>query len=363
MEITKEIVTYQQVLDGYLLEKDDYKLGAYTLEPAIKKTFLENPNLEDMSKCMIFFDRVDGIIGGRQMFFPTKVKIGEKIVSAQSGSSLLTVPEFRKYAIGMDMINYPIRDKEYPLIIYAGIATMAKPIYKALRFNLFEFPSYWQPRNAKVILQHFGICKKLIPILSCISNAILKPSIKIINALARLNSGRFQVQKMNKVPAWVNDIIEKDSHKYAEFHDSRWMQWTLDNNFFAKEYDSQSFYAISKDGNNLGFFMINERQLAFEERNIDRVIFGSVFEWGSIDEDILSEEQIYQIAFTYFSKNVDIAIAASNNRTISSKMRNMLAFKHGNASFIVKDLTKSYKDISDINNWRVRLGYCDCPFY
>lgn len=363
MEIIKEIVTYQQVIEGYTLDGDNFDIGAYTLKPPIKKVFLENPNLKDTSKCMIFFDRIDGLICGRQMFFPTKVKVGEKIVEAQSGSSLQTVEEYRQYAVGMDMINYPIKTKEYPIIIYGGISTMIKPIYKALRFHLFEIPSYWQPRNSQFLLQYIGIKGLLLKILTACCNLILKPIIGIINSRIKYKYKRYNVNKLDVVPQWVDDIIFKDSHKYAEVHDRNWMQWTLDNNFFSKEYESQSFYEITEKGQKLGFFMINERNSNQAEHNIDSVIFGSVYEWGSFNEKILPEEVIHQIAFTKFSKHVDIAISASNNNSFSKVMRNMFAFKHGNASVVVKDLSKAYKDIGDIDNWRLRMGYCDTPFY
>ena len=363
MEIVKEIVTYQQVVEGYVLSGDDYNIGFYTLEPTIKKTFLENPNLKDMSKCMIFFDRIDGVICGRQMFFPTRVKIGDLIVEAQSGSSLQTVEEYRQYAIGMDMINYPIKCKDYPIIIYGGISTMVKPIYKALRFNLFEIPCYWQPRNSKFLLQYIGMKGILLKLVSACGNLFLKPIVSVINVRIKYKYKKFTVNKLDVVPQWVDDIIYKDSHKYAEIHDRKWMQWTLDNNFFAKEYESQSFYEIAENNQKLGFFMLNERNSNQVEHNIESVIFGSVYEWGTFNEEILSEEEIHQIAYTKFSKHVDIAISASNNKTMVKVMKKMFAFRHGNASVIVKDMSKSYKDIGNINNWRLRMGYCDTPFY
>lgn len=363
MKITNEIISYQQVENGYVLEKDDFGIGAYTLTDSIKKTFLENPNLCDKSKCMIFFSRVDGIIGGRQMFFPTKLKIANQCLDVQSGSSLQTVPEYRNYAIGMDMINYPIKSKDYPIILYAGINKMAIPIYKALKFKLYEIPEYWQARSSKFIFQYLGVRGVLLKLLSFMGNICIKSLMCFVISFVSIKNKHFEVNKLDVIPEWVDYIIENDVHKYAEIHDRKWMQWTLDNNFFAKPKDKQGFYEVRKGGSPLGFFMTKERDVAIPDRNIDSVVFGSVYEWGSFNEKQLSEQQIIQLAVTTFSKDVDIVQVSTLDSKVKRFLKRVLSIRHGNSTFILKDLTKSYKDIDDINNWRVRSGMCDCAFY
>lgn len=363
MTIEKEVVTYQQIIDGYKIENDPFGLGGYTLEERIKKTFLENPNLTDYSKCMIFFDRVDGAICGRQMYFPTKVRIGGVFVYAQSGSSLETEEGYRQYAVGMDMINYPIKGKEYPLIIYGGVSTMVAPIYKCLKFHIFDIPNYWMPRRSRFIYEHLGAPSILTSLLSSITNVILYPILKYVDVQCKKETRSYDLKKMEVIPEWVNKIILLDNKKYSEYHDQKWMQWTIDNNFFGKEHECQSFYGVYKAGKPIGFFMTKERNLELPEHHIKQVIMGSVFEWGAIDDNILSEYDIYKMAVTTFSKYVDIISIASTSEGAGKKLKKLFMFRHGDISMAVKDLSKSYKDIGDSSNWRLRLGYCDVPFY
>ena len=77
--IEKEILSFQDISDGYILKNDPLGIGSYTFNPRIQKIFFDNPSLKDYSKCMILFCRVDGNIAARSMFFPTRVKIGDTV--------------------------------------------------------------------------------------------------------------------------------------------------------------------------------------------------------------------------------------------------------------------------------------------
>lgn len=361
--IEKEIVTFNDIKKGYVLANDNSGIGAYTLNPRIIKVFLENPSLKDYTKCMILFIRVDGKIAGRSMFYPTRLKVEEDVVIAQSGSSLFVSPEYRHLALGLDIMRYPLESKDYPFIVYAGISKMALPMYKALRFNVFSFPQYWQPRRCDFVLKSKGLHG--IPLILC--SSIINVSIKCINyfvrVLQKLRLRNYIVRELNEVPEWVDEIISKDEHKYAEVHDRRWMQWTLNNNFFGKEHDKQGFFEVNKNGKILGFFMIKVRNWNLPEHNIDQVVFGSVYEWGSFDEDILNEYDIYCLANMILPQEVDIFNITTDSSATEKKIRHLFMFKHGNTHIVNKDLSKSHPDAREPSNWRMRMGYADVPFY
>lgn len=363
MEFFQEIISYQQIKEGYKLENDRYELGKYAFEPNIIDTFMSNPCLTDYSDCMIFFNRANGHVAGRQLFFPTKLKLDGEFFLAQSGSSLETEEEFRQYAIGMDIINYPIKNKKYPFILYAGIAKMAIPIYRALRFYQLSFPEYWQPRKSRFLFKKLKFPSWLIPLCSSIIDIGLSMVRFFISLFSNRDLSDFKVIEMGDVPKWVNDIIDSDNHKYSEYHDQEWMQWALKHNFFGKTNDTQHFFAIYKDNVPVGFFMTKERCMELPEHNIDEVVFGSVFEWGSIDEGCLDELMIYKMAFNTFSKKVDIVTIASPNKNIATKLKRQFMFPHGESLIIFKDFSKTYKDAGNIENWRIRVGYADVPFY
>lgn len=363
MELKKEILSYQEIKNGYELINDPDEIGAYTLLPGVVKTLMENPSLEDFSKCMIMFCRVDGKVAARSLFFPSRVKVGNSIITAQGGSSLYANPEYRHSAIGLDIMRYPLEAKDYPLLVYAGITKMAIPMYKALRFNIFSFPELWQPRRSEFAFRSKGLKGLPLKIASVCANSL----ISLINAYNRIVIKRtykaYRVNRLDKIPTWADDIVKKDCHKYAEIHDRAWMQWTLNNNFFGKENEEQGFYEILKNDNPIGFFMTKTRNLSLPEHNIKSVIFGNVYEWGTMDEHILNEYDIYRLASLTFSKSVDIYDIATPDEIVAKRLKKSFMFRHGDAYIVVKDLTKQYTDSKDIKNWRIRYGYADVPFY
>ena len=363
MEIEKEIITFEQVKQGYVLENDMAGVGAYTLTPSIVKTFFSNPSLDDYSKCMILFCRIDGKVAARSMFFPSRVRIGEDIVCAQGGSSLFALPEYRHLTVGLDLMRYPIETKEYPLIVYAGITKMAVPMYKALRFSVFSSPEFWQPRKSKFLFQHFGAKGFVLKSLSLIGDFAIKTILGINRLLNKKRTKKFTVNRLTTVPVWVDDIIKNDPHKYSEYHDHLWMQWTIDNNFFAKKYDDQGFYEVKLGDETVGFFLMKIRNLDLPEHNIDQVVFGTVYEWGTVDDKLLNEFDIYCLAEGLLPKSVDIFNASTSDVFVMRKLKRMFMFRHGDTYIVTKDISKKYPDSKDMNNWRIRTGYSDVPFY
>ena len=57
MEITNQVITYKQIREGYIIERDDAGIAAYDVTPLRRKAFLANPFLKDDSKCMISYDK------------------------------------------------------------------------------------------------------------------------------------------------------------------------------------------------------------------------------------------------------------------------------------------------------------------
>ena len=363
MEIEKEIITFEQVKQGYVLENDLSGVGAYTLTPSIVKTFLSNPSLDDYSKCMILFCRIDGKVAARSMFFPSRVRIEEDIVRAQGGSSLFALPEFRHLNIGLDLMRYPIENKEYPLIVYAGISKMAVPMYKAQRFNIFSSPEFWQPRKSKFLFQHFGAKGLVLKALSVIGDFAIKPILGTARLFNKKRTKQFTVNRLTTVPVWVDDIIRNDPHKYTEYHDHLWMQWTIDNNFFAKKYEEQGFYEVKKGDEIVGYFLMKIRNLDLPEHNIDQVVFGTVYEWGTVDDSILNEFDIYCLAERLLPKCVDIFNVSTPDDMVNSRIKRLFMIRHGETYIVTKDVSKKYPDSKEQNNWRLRMGYSDVPFY
>ena len=361
MEITNQFVTYQEVLDGDIIENDPYQLTRTSDEK--KRTFLSNPNLTDYTQKMYILKRVDGVVGGFRISYPTKFKAGNEIFNSVGGCSLTVKEEFRHLGIGADILLYSTMNKEDKYLLYAGISEMALPMYKKLRFNIFKYPSIWQPRNTRFLFQTKGCKGFALSSLSFLGNCILKPFLLYVDIKSRQSRKGFRIEQLNAAPEWITSMTLNDGHKYTEVHDKAWFDWTLNNIFHAYPENVTKLFGIYKGEIPVGFFMTKERLNHFEEKHIDRLIFGSVVEWGTADEKTLSEKQIIKMALNTFSKNVDIVTYASTNEDAIKYLKRLGFVHHGFANVVFKDKTKSLSDVGDVKQWRIRSSFSDVIFF
>lgn len=363
MAVIYKDITFDKIRRGICEEGDIFGYCKYATEGGVKDAILANPSLVNDKLGILKLAKVDDKVVGRILFYPTRMKIEENITFAMTASSLVVNDDFRKEDIGTEFVMTPFSDSNNEHLLYAGISKMAYPIYKVMRFNLLDFPNKVQPRNTRFIFQMMGLNGVILSIFSFLGNCLLKPFVRLLDFIALRSTNKFEVKKMRIVPEWAEAIVLNDKHKYAELHDRAWMQWTLDYNFFKSEFDKQGFYAVYKGSNPVGFFMVKERQLCIESRKIDRMVFASIYEWGCIDEKSLSESDIFKLAFSVYSKDVDIVSYSSSNASLMNALTKFLFIRNGDTHIVYKNLKNNCKDAKDIKNWRIRTGYCDVPFY
>ena len=144
-----------------------------------------------------------------------------------------------------------------------------------------------------------------------------------------------------------------------EVHDQKWFQWNLDNSFHYNKNNKTTFYSVSLNSENLGFFMIKERVGSIESRGIHNACFGSIVEWGTKDSSRLSEFDLQMMAINSFSDSVDLVFLSTTDLTVVKKMKKLLFIRKRDTEIAFKDLSKQFKDAKDMSLWRLRLGYAD----
>lgn len=364
MKIEEQVYTYRDVKKGLYLGLDTENIGGYVNQKGIKDTFFSNPSLYDEMLPMVTFVRVDGDIWGRSMFFPSRFKIGDTIDYAQGGSSLYVNEKGRGLFLGSNLMMMPLRKFGNKYNLFAGISKMAIPIYLKLKYILFEIPCRCQIRNVKPVLQRLGLNFFLIKPLTVIINSFLRLFNHFVTYIMRFSLRRYTYRKLTFVPDWVEDVSIHDNHKYGEYHDKKWFEWVLNNNFFNDKDDVQNLYGIYMDEKPVGFVLLKERKVRLKDRGIDSIIFGSVIEWGICDESKIGEYELQKFALLLYSSKVDIAQIFSTNNIMLRKTKKFGLIKYDSASVVFKDLTKEMpKDHTEIENWRLRVGYSDVPFY
>jgi hypothetical protein len=352
MEVSYQIIKYFQFKNGFEPKNDEYGIVSYEYKNR-KKVFISNPNLCDDDKICLYLALYDEKPIGRCYYFQTKLKLNSSFFDALSASSLEVHPDFRYLAIGADIVMFSSNNEEFEYNLFAGISPMALPLYKKLKYNILELPKYLLRRNVDIYLRHFGLVGIKHTFLINNLNFFFNIREKLF---CRLNYKErlFSVKATNVIPEWINNIVLRDGHSYMEVHDNKWLQWNLDNSFKEGKNNRQSFYIITTQEENLGFFMTKERV-------IDKMgtILGTVVEWGSKNEDILSEETINKFAIKTFGKNVSYIEVGTVNPLTSRALLKWGFFKSGEEHILFKGSKIKFKDASNTNLWRLRLGYAD----
>lgn len=353
-KIETQFITYKQLReDSFQIPDDRYGIAAYVLTPSRKNTLAACPFIRDSENtCAIQLSIVDGIVGGRTTMFTEKVLLDGELYDCGSGSSLEVAEPYRHMALGIDLMMRNVNKNQFK--ISSGISEMALPLYKKMRYHVFEFPRIMLLRDSESLLQskHLGFLSGVVNLPIRFFNKL------VIMKSAKLANG-FRLEKVTKVPEWVDEIVLNDGHKYMEYHNHLWLQWNLDNNFRGLPQDKQSFFCVYKNDEPLGFYMTKERFRETAGGSLHNVLIGSIVEWGSKDEKQLSEYDILLLSLKDFSDEVDIIETATVNKDTVRKAKKLGFIPHGFAHIAFKDMKKKHKDASDINLWRVRYGYAD----
>lgn len=353
-------IKYKDLRDQPLLNADDrYGIISEYLTFSVKKTLLSNPNLDDDNKSAINTIICDGILAGRSMLMPTLLKINEQTIFAQTGGSYEIAEQFRGQGLGTIVFRDSIFNSEYETYIGQLYSTTAADIVRKLGLIIFELPCYYKLCSSRSILEANGFHGILLKLGTSIINTILRfANIPIFFKLKKL-SKLYQVKQESTIPIWVDDLIEKDRHSFMEVHDHRWFQWCLENKFTEEPTDKQSFYTVYDSMSNpQGFFMTKVR-LERHQGKYNNIVRGTIVEWGSFNEEELSEIDLNLLAIDSFGSQVDSIITVLSDVTKHKKMKKIGFIRHGSYQMSIKPGKLNQNEISDQRKWRIRYGGCN----
>lgn len=357
MEFSSRIISYGDLRKGLHFENDKYGIASYEYETR-RRTFLANPCVGDDDDVFMYLIEADGVPVGRTMLFNTRIKIEDEILPLYSGSSIRVEDSFQKYGLGGEIFAFGGTIKGRKLFLSAGISDMALPLYKVTKYHIFEFPKLLRINNFKPLLGKYGVKGLLQSTIGYLLNVFLKIFYRLSTIKTNRLKKKYSLEKVSTVPQWVDDMVLNDGHKYAEVHDHKWLQWNLENGFKGHKRDKQSFYVVKQNESLVGFVMTKERYRE-EVQGMKDVLIGSIVEWGSKDEKVLSEADLYRLVLDTFSKEVDIVETATNDVVTQRVLKRMGFIHHGDAHIAFRDKSKQLKDAGDASLWRLRYGYAD----
>lgn len=359
MNVVLQRITYKDLRDQTWTSADDnYGMVSEYLTSSVRTTLLSNPNLDDESKSAINILICDGIIAGRNMLMPTKLKINDEIIMAQTGGSYEIAEQLRGHGLGTVAFRDSIMNSEYDFYIGQLYSTAAAIVQK-LGLIIFELPSYYKLCNSRSFLEANGLHGFSLKLGTTIINAVLK-LINIPNTfrLKKIKT-KYQVKQERVIPTWVDELTLHDGHAFMEVHDHKWFQWCLDNKFTEKPNDKQSFYTVyDRQGNPKGFFMTKER-FESSQGKYKNIIRGTIVEWGSYNEEELSEIDLNLLAIDSFGAQVDNITTVLSDISDNQGMKKIGFIRHGSYQMSIKPGGLNQDGISDQSKWRIRYGGCN----
>ncbi len=359
MDYRSRIFTYGELRQGFVVENDKYGIASYEYN-ARRKAFLSNPTGSEDSDPFMFLAYDGDVPVGRNMFFKTRFKAGDIILTVHTGSAFMVEESYRKEGVG-GYIFWDSRDLKMFPGMAAGVSDDAIVLFRKLKNIIFEFPRMMQLRDMKPLLGKKGLRGYPLALIGGVGNLTLRCYYGLLRLVYHSPKG-YSIRQLEKVPAWVNEITMNDGHKYGEVHDQPWLQWCLNNKFTSDSRDGQSFYGVYQDEKPVGFFMTKVRYRD-ELKGMHNVVLGSIVEWGVAKGCPLREIDLCWMALETFPQDVTIIQTASNDKETIQGLKHSGFIHQGDHRITFKETIKAKDrkllDAEDESLWRLRFGYAD----
>ena len=360
-DITFKLISYKELSTG------EFRIDTPT---GIAAFFTENV-LETVRKCPCVLDeslpavllaiKGDEIVG-RAVLLVSRLKLGEVMEYVQTSSSIEVSPLCRKQGIGRGIVEY-VRDNDAFQMKFGSLFSVQYiDQWRRAGFTVFDVPQYMLINDYYPLLRSIRLSGFVLTLASRFLNFCSHSSRKIASYRTNKLKRRFSLSKETIIPDWAGAMTFSDGKKYGEIHDASWLQWNLDNNYSGEPKDIQSFYAIYDcDGSPVAFFMTKER-FEHERGRYRDVLSGTIVEWSTKDDTLISESDIIALATESFSPDVTHITTLATTRNVEKRIKRLLYSAHGNYQMVFYDKSDRYPDAKDKQLWRIRYGAVNSIF-
>jgi hypothetical protein len=302
----------------------------------------------------------DGVVVGCTNPFSGRVIMDGEIKPVQQGSTLYSHENYRKDNVGGELFLRITMLHPSGCCYFSGISQMAIGLYRVLKYTVFEFPRMIYLRK----------CRSVVQALLKTESAVVAPLIwvgdlglwlhrSLLNVLNNIRFRAYKIEETTDVPQEVVDIIQSDTHPFAELHDKAWFEWNL-NYKLTDEPRIKRLFLIRKGGKIEAFFMTKEQFFKqASSRGFKNVNLGTVVEWGIASNSTLTEEDVYLMSLNHFSPNIDGIQYATTDDSLARRLKKWLFVGIGTANVGIRFKGNKDSRIKDIKNWRIRLAAGD----
>ena len=306
----------------------------------------------------------DGIFVGTGIHYPILLSVNSKYYKSVTGHSLYVHPSYRGKGLGSIITDRRLDFSESNSILICNASQMNIPILHRLGAYIFYMPRLiFLKKSFSVLGSMLNVvfAKFLSPIVDLFLNIQNYILIYLRNDI--LSKG-FVIQDLKNIPESVEAILNADKHPYKEVATKEWFQWVKDNTLIANDAVKKYFYMIYKDDLPVGFYMTRERfYKQASHRGFRNITLGSILDWATIDENLISNNEVALLAVTSFGKRVDAVELCCDTKQMASyfKRRGLVQIGSGNIVFRYRpnSVFAKIKDIGNPEKWRLRPSMGD----
>ncbi len=346
-----------------IIIRDFHKIESLeSLDEKVRYVMEANPYNNDNQVTGSVEGWVNGELGGHEYVFPMRFCCENKSFPLMSGSTLSVKKEFRKYELGL-MLPEKFLEISSRNCTFTGASKAAERIYKFYGIQFFYMKRFVYIVNSDFLvnMKLKGLIGKMV---SSLINLFLHSAYNILKLSIEQKFRAFKIVEKtveNIDYEGVERIMDADGHKYREDHGKEWIKWVM--NYKEKNTATQQhFYEVYLHDKIVGFFInkVNFRKLL--NSKYKNVRYGTILEWGSIDQNVLKDSDLCAMAFSKFGKMADAIAMCSNKDEFSTSIPNMLKRRMGDLNFAVCLDKKQFPDYKNENNWRIRPAGGDMSF-
>lgn len=323
----------------------------------------KNPNIRSNEDVFQILALYNNEVIGTEIHIPIKIVVDDNILGTLTGHCLFVNPQCRGMGIGRYLADQRLAYSDTKSLLLCNVSQM-HPYLKGKDRLVFFMPRLIFLRKSYSVIENKAnslIAKLFSPLVDCVISfhryLLLKQKNRILNL-------GFKVECVDYVPDSLFDILRKDTSRFKELHNKEWFEWVMSNSLITDDAVQKRLYMVYKDKTPVGFFMTKQKFYAnASHRGFKNVTLGSIMEWATIDELVISNEDLCMLAIMSFGDEVTAVELCCENTKMARYFRKKGLHQVGCSNVVLKwDKDSEFafiKGINDSQNWRLRPAMGD----
>lgn len=357
----------------YFRKMQDVKLPEGMLDPygifeeaePKRRVLAENPFKLGDDDVFQLLGLIDNKIVGTVLLMPTMLQLDGKPCQSLIGHGLSVQKECRGKGIGSKLTDKRLDFSRTKSLLICAASAMQLPILKRLGANVFYLPRMILLRRSFPVFENKigAVGAKIVSPLADLVFGLQQRWLK--HASDKILSRGLTLLELDEVSHEVEHIIAANNDRFREHHTVEWFNWIKNNNLVEDPSLKKHFYMVYDSNNrSVGFFMTRERfYKQASHRGYKDVNMGSVLEWGTADNAVLTDNELCLMALMSFSSAVDAVELCCCNEEMAAWFKKKGLVRVGDGNVVIRYRPESelaaIDGIGDAWNWRLRPAMGD----